>query len=312
MASNDLPQLNRTNISNDYYETMSEFYKCRSKSNSLLNILYLNAQSCANLETFNEIKNVCDKMIFDIDILLISETWFKSDQLCLYNLDGYFCAHSCRKVKRGGGVSVYIKEPCAITKIEIHESAWNIIDIELHNFKGFGKLNVYGVYRPQKRSDLTNYMHKIEEIIGSTEGQKILVGDINVDLNKSNDRDVLVYGNFMTSLGMTLCNDKITRESSKAILDHVYTNMDSYRKIHTTTAKCNFSDHSFLLTSIETKQNAMSESQVVRKIDYVKLASIVAEKIRDVPFLTDPDEHYNAVCDLLESVSLQATTTKQK
>lgn len=207
---------------------------------------------------------------------------------------------------------MYVKEPCIIAKTETHNCAWNLVNVEIHNFKGVGKLNVCGVYRPPDRTNLTNYMHKIEDTLGSIDGPKILVGDINVDVNKCDDRDVLAYKHFMTSLGMTLCNDKITRESSNAILDHVFTNMDANRTIHTSTVKCHFSDHNFLLTSIESSAITKSESRMIWKIDYAKLANIVAEKIGDVPFSTDPNEHYNAVSELLKNATAQATTTKQK
>lgn len=87
-----------------------------------------------------------------------------------------------------------------------------------------------GVYRPPKKENLNNYLQQIVDTLDCLNGEKILIGDMNIDLNKCNDRDVQTYVNTMTSIGLSICNNNLTRESSNAILDHVYTNMETQKK----------------------------------------------------------------------------------
>lgn len=157
-----------------------------------------------------------------MDIIIVSETWFKTNQLCLYDLEGFTSILSCRERKRGGGLSVYVREPWMITKMEIQDEEWNLAHIELSNFKGVSKLSVYGVYRPPKKTRPNSYLRRIEEFLGGTSGKVILVGDMNVDLNKTHDHNVKMYIDTMTSLGLTVCNNNVTHESSNAILDHIF------------------------------------------------------------------------------------------
>ena len=44
------------------------------------------------------------------NVIGLSETWFSDSTVDLYNIPGYNCSHVYRKNRRGGGVSVYIKE----------------------------------------------------------------------------------------------------------------------------------------------------------------------------------------------------------
>lgn len=131
-------------------------------------------------------------------------------------------------------------------------------------------------------------MQEIDKLFAGQSGEKILIGDMNIDMKKPTDRDVNMYANTMTSLGLTLCNDKITCESSNAVLDHVYTNMETNRKVHTATVKCHFSDYNVLITSFESRAIATAESTISKKIDYERLASIVLKKISEVPHVANP------------------------
>lgn len=301
-----------SNATNEYFDSVSEFHKCKSIKSENVNIMHINAQSCAKIETFDEIKSFVDNCKFEIDIIIIGETWFKQNHLCLYELSGYTSIHSCREHKRGGGLSMYVREPCNITKTEIQKKLWNSVNVEIRNYRGINNLNICGVYRPPNKSNMTSYLHEIERILSQLCGEILLIGDINVDLNKSNDREVKMYNNTMTSIGLSRCNSNITRESSNATLDHVYTNIRSQHKIYTATIKCHFSDHNILITSFHAKEPTSCESRLVKKLDMDLLISNVGEKMNHIPLASDPNTHYNALNDQLQSGIQHATTTKSK
>ena len=46
----------------------------------------------------------------DFSIIGLTETWFKDSNVLTYNLSGYKHEHKFRKVKSGGGVSLFFKE----------------------------------------------------------------------------------------------------------------------------------------------------------------------------------------------------------
>lgn len=103
---------NATNTLFDSVDTFNRYYGTSSSSD--ICIMHINAQSCANLETFDEIKKFISTCSSTIHILIISETWFKVNQCDIYEIEDYFSLHSCRKSARGGGLSVYVNVNCRL------------------------------------------------------------------------------------------------------------------------------------------------------------------------------------------------------
>lgn len=109
--------------------------------------MQLNARSCSSLDRVDKIKNYIQRCDYNIDIIVISETWFETNETCLYTIDGYVGHHSCRPNKRGGGLSIYIKERNIDCDATITTSTFNMIQIELKNYKGINNLNIIGYSR---------------------------------------------------------------------------------------------------------------------------------------------------------------------
>lgn len=99
------------------------------------------------MRTFDALKIFVDGCVRTIDIIVISETWFRSNELCVYELPGYKSIHSCRKSRRGGGLSIYIRKPCTVEEIVITNEEINSVYVKLKNYRGFGFLKLLGVYR---------------------------------------------------------------------------------------------------------------------------------------------------------------------
>lgn len=303
-----------TTITNKHHVCLSDFYRSDNSNENpgQLRIMQINARSCASLNKFDEIKTIINSSTGVIDIIVISETWFKRDLLCLYDLSGYACVHSCRHMRIGGGLSIYIKEPCTISGADIYDDKWFSVHIELRNYKGMAKLNVCGIYRPPCASTVNDYITKIEETMGALSGEKIIVGDVNIDINRGSDRNARKYQDTMSSIGMTLCNNIATRESSNAIIDHVYLTQRMGRKIHTDTIRCDFSDHNILITTIKAEANESDVNETVTKIDYNRIVDIVSDHVNVLPHTGCPNEQYESLCDLLLAAIDQATSTKRK
>lgn len=109
---------------NRYFSSDGEYYcdfkLCKTEEKMI--IMYTNAQSCANMRTHDEIKLFVQKCACEIDVIIISETWYTKNETQIYEIAGYNAIHSCRAT-RGGGVSVYVKSNIAIIDYHIINAA---------------------------------------------------------------------------------------------------------------------------------------------------------------------------------------------
>ena len=77
------------------------------------NILELNIRSFPkNFENFILLFN---PVLEAIDCIVITETWFTSNNVDMYNIPGFKSVHNYRVRKRGGGVSIYIRDNIMFT-----------------------------------------------------------------------------------------------------------------------------------------------------------------------------------------------------
>lgn len=133
-------------VDNEYFDCDGDYFpvfKTYDERQNLI-VMYANAQSCANMRTFHEIKYFIMETQCKIDIIVLSETWFKESETFLYDIDGYTAVHSCRGGRRGGGVSIYVKLPCQITMSNVIATEINLISLDIVNYKNFDNLRVIG------------------------------------------------------------------------------------------------------------------------------------------------------------------------
>ena len=84
----------------------------------------------------------------------------------------------------------------------------------------------------------------------------MIVGDLNIALNKLNNYITKRYLQALDSLGLTVTNNQITRPSSSNILDHVVCSMDKFYSIHNDTIENDISDHCYIMSTIDLKAPA--------------------------------------------------------
>ena len=73
-----------------------------------ISVLHLNARSLK--KNFSEVNTLLNTFDNTFSAIGVTETWLKSHNVSLYNIDGYVVEHSTRVTKIGGGVSLYINE----------------------------------------------------------------------------------------------------------------------------------------------------------------------------------------------------------
>ena len=170
--------------------------KPNEKSEKLITFLYTNIRSLKNKLT--ELKALVN--IENPDIIGLTETWLKCDTNEFeseFNLEGYTILKNDRKIKKGGGVLLYVKDNLKPTRLSVRvnsdkvESIWAQIRGENNKY-----LNVGVVYRPpdQKPVDDDKMCDEIKRIVTRNQSA-VVMGDFNLpDINWEN-LDVHSYYN---------------------------------------------------------------------------------------------------------------------
>ena len=106
----DLNYINHTNKKCSYY-TINEFnkdYFNYNKRKNNVSLFHTNIRSSSH-NKINDLKCYLSTLNIDFSIIGLSENWGKQDTIDLRNLPGYIHHHYIRSDKRGGGVSLYVK-----------------------------------------------------------------------------------------------------------------------------------------------------------------------------------------------------------
>lgn len=224
---------NATNSLFDSVESFNRYYGTSITSD--VGIMHINAQSCANLETFDEIKKFISLCPFTVHTLIISETWFKDNQCDIYEIEDYYSLHSCRKSSRGGGLSVYVSVHCRLNHSSLASNAFNYIhiNIDIGSCKG---IDIVGFYRPPNNNNLNDFMETCSTILEKCGNNSFFLGDTNIDTNSMrNTSTSKTLLNTFESHGFQLCNIEVTRAASNTTIDHVFSNTTHQYQHHTDT-----------------------------------------------------------------------------
>lgn len=306
------------NIDNYYFECDSDFFEdfklCNVEQN--VTVMYTNAQSCANMRTFDEIKYFIVECQCNVDVIVLTETWFKKSETILYDIDGYSAFHSCRNGKRGGGVSVYVRQPCKILKCDVIESGLNFVCVDIMNYKHLNLLRVVGAYRPPNGDNFNEFMMTLERITSENGVENtVIIGDININVSAAGEvvEGIAIYKNYMVqmkSYGFALCNTNTTRERSGTIIDHFFSTCSERYTHRIDTIKNTFSDHNIIVAKIRIVPVSRPTLEERTKINYDKLNELVANKLRtDMPICDDVDVQYDFLVNTITTATAEATTT---
>ena len=247
------------------------------------NILELNIRSFP--KNFDNFILLFNPVLEAIDCIVITETWFTSNKVDMYNIPGFKSVHNYRVRKRGGGVSIYIRDNIMFTQIQtmnILNPDFEFVFIKIKKkYVNLTKDLVLGAcYRPPN-ANVQNFIDKMEEIIdhfGAKSHFLYIAGDFNLDLLKLSSKFMIqMCLDLMVSSALLPLITKPTRftPTSVTLIDNIFTNNfsnahDSYMII------CDISDHFPLITSIEThtsiKINDYYISRCLSKRNFNKFA----------------------------------------
>jgi len=173
---------------NDMYCSVDSFVDmCRGPSEQNFSILHINIRSFNR--NSDELNVFIDRLGVKPDILVLTETWFSSnytDDLC-----GYGAYHVYRENKRGGGVSIYVRNSIKCTLLPDHSYVGDNFEIcSCAISVGERRLVVHGIYRPPDR-DIRSFSDELSVLLSIAQrtDDVFLVGDLNIDLANPGDSE---------------------------------------------------------------------------------------------------------------------------
>lgn len=158
------------------------------------------------------------------DIIVLTETWF-SDTYC-DGFDDYCAFHVCRTNRRGGGVSIFVRNRYKVELIDkLCNNIYEYCDIKIYVNNVI--INIMGVYRPPSDvniQEFTGIMERKLSLIDSTE-LCFVCGDLNIDLLNPNNTEQLFFDMLRSYLFTSLITQP-TRIGSNSIslIDHIWSN----------------------------------------------------------------------------------------
>lgn len=185
-----------------------------------LKLFYFNARSLRDKLT--ELEVLLDDAPCRMDVLLITETWSRSEVETSMSLLNYQCFFASRSSRRGGGSAVFVHNDINAKLVESYCDEYNsIVAVEI----GYPqKIVLACIYRPPQTiaTAVDGFVDLLDQFLtrrGSS--TMILCGDFIIDLLRSN-RTVEKYMNTILSNGFYFCDATPTRY--EACLDHIISN----------------------------------------------------------------------------------------
>ena len=175
----------------DYY-IEDKFVKNISKiqeQKRVLSMFHMNIKSLP--KHFGELQQYLNMLEYDFSLIGISETWLNENNTDLYDLNGYVTIKGCRKERRGGGASLFMRDEISFATRNdpgFFDSEMESIFIEIDKdiFRTNSKIVIGLIYRmPDSSVDVFN--ERISDILNTVcKEHKIFdcIGDLNIDFVK--------------------------------------------------------------------------------------------------------------------------------
>ena len=263
--------------------------------------LHLNIRSIPR--NFHSFENFVQCLKHRFSILGISETWHNPNTCDLFPLEGYQCVHSYRYNRKGGGVTMYIKDNIQFNlrqDLEIRNCDVDNVFIEF-NGKHFGfshNVVVGTIYRPPN-TNLQQFNDNLNELLDSLKSERkicYILGDFNINLmNCESHCDTNIFFNSLISHSFYPVISKPTRitEYSATLIDNIFCNQLAFSGNIKSGILCtDISDH-FPVFSIFNKSvdNPIIEEHVFHRPVTQKGKQKFVNKIRSLEWQSVFSEH---------------------
>ena len=227
-------QMNKGGIDSNYYieDTFIKKYNSYENVNNAFSLIHTNIRSAVkNLKSFSM---YLDSLCADFSVIALSETWLSADNESLYIIPNYCAVNNYRETRRGGGVSLLIRNNIGfVRRVDLDKMSHDIesifIEIPKENINTDRNVIIGSIYRPPNSNcdEFLSYMKTILNIINQDNKCCYLAGDYN--LNLLNAEKHTPTGDFVDTLFMNCFVPLINkptriRETSATLIDNIFTN----------------------------------------------------------------------------------------
>ena len=229
-----LNQCSSSQQQGDYYleDTFNKKISHLDKNSMCVSMIHLNIRSATkNLDKFETFLANLDHKF---PIIALSETWLKSHNENLCNIQNYQSEHNIRHNKGGGGVSIFIQNDIEYVlrkDLTIQNNIMEALFIEIPMGKIGNKCNIIvGVIYRAPDTNMTSFNELLAETLLKIKSEKkdsYLLGDYNVNLlsldkhGPTQDFADLMYSN---SLFPSITKPTRVTNRSATLIDNIFCN----------------------------------------------------------------------------------------
>lgn len=210
------------------------------------------------------------------DIIGLTETWFNENNVNRYDMDGYVHEYNYRKSRKGGGVSLFIKnnikyKPRADLDV-ICESAEALFIEVSKDVVGCDKNIVIGcIYRPPD-SNIETFIRSLSNIFNRLNRENnmvYLMGDFNINLlNVNSHRLTADFIETIFSYSFLPLINKPTRvkSNSASIIDNIFCNNFQNKEMLSGVLCTDISDHFPIFCVIQFNNVKLSPEFIIKRL----------------------------------------------
>ena len=184
----------------------------------------------------------------DFDIIILTETWAKDETYTLCHIPGYNSTHNLRENRRGGGVSIFVKESIDFSVIEAINTTSDFMEAVAITFQcelTGRRTNVLGIYRPPS-GDAELFTESLSDIMNHhnmSANETIIAGDFNICLLNEHSA---ITRNFLNMMSGCFFRPVITRptrfqDNAATVIDHIWVN--TVHNVNSGIFYCDITDH---------------------------------------------------------------------
>lgn len=222
-----------------------------------------------NIRSFNhnydELSSLLNRLTPSIDALILSETWFSASLIC-ESIPGFNAFHSARSDRRGGGVSIFVRDHHIvkpISELTIVTDKYEVCSVNIQLARN--SFSIIAIYRPPNKSDVpvfNTYMNETVFPFLNAYKDVFLVGDFNIDLLNpiASEKDFIDLCRSYTYVPLITKPTHVTH-TSESIIDHFWTN--NLTDLKSGVINCDITDHFPIFCVVPVKENYQ---QPVKKV----------------------------------------------
>ena len=229
-------------VANSHYISPEHLPVYAQNYNKNFSVLSLNICSIVSNGKFDIIKSLLDDLQdkgITFSAICFQETWLQgsSPDVSLFSLPGYTCVPLGATCSSHGGLIMYIQDKFKYTVHDYYEPSdiWEGQFVEIHDGGLLRPVTVCNIYKPPRDNNsnrnISAFLDKLSPIIHSLtkhNTETIIVGDMNIDLLKINDRtkyqeyfDLLINNSFIPQINLPT---RFGRKNA-TLIDHIFCKM---------------------------------------------------------------------------------------